>query len=140
MLRTTGIAHFTLGVSDIGRSVAFYTEIVGMQLVSRNGDRMAFLRSGKDHLVIVKSDPGAAEKPIVMHQAFIVESADFDEGVRFLTSRNIAIEQQDERTGAGSVFTGRSAYFRDPDGNPLEIIDLQQTAHRPIPSKVPSSV
>jgi catechol 2,3-dioxygenase-like lactoylglutathione lyase family enzyme len=137
MLRTTGIAHFTLGVSDIARSVDFYTNVVGMQLVSRNGDRMAFLRSGKDHLVIVKAEPGS-EKPIVMHQAFIVESADFEAGVRFLQSRNIAIEQQDERTGNDSVFVGRSAYFRDPDGNPLEIIDLQRTAHRPIASKQPS--
>lgn len=135
MLRTVGIAHFTLGVSDIERSVAFYRDIVGLELISRNGDRMAFLRSGKDIIVLVRSDhaiEAAAKAPEQIHQAFLVEERDFDESLRFLESRGVPILKVEEREELDSVFRSRSAYFRDPDGNVLEIADCATIAHRPI--------
>jgi metallothiol transferase len=138
MLRTVGIAHFTLGVSNIERSVAFYRDIVGLELISRNGDRMAFLRSGKDIIVLVKSDnaiEAAAKAPEQIHQAFLVEERDFDDGVRFLESHGVAVFKVEQREELDSVFRSRSAYFRDPDGNVLEIADCATIAHRPIVKK-----
>jgi catechol 2,3-dioxygenase-like lactoylglutathione lyase family enzyme len=132
MLRITGVAHFTLGVRDIGRSLEFYCGILGLDLIARVGDDMAFLRAGKDQLVLARGNAPDARVPVVLHQAFIVESRDFDAGVAFLTECGIEIVQQDERDGPFAVFAGRSAYFPDPDGNMLEIIDLRATAHRPL--------
>lgn len=135
MLRTHGIAHFTLPVSDMERSIAFYTDILGLELV-RGSPRLSFLRSGKDHIVLAKTDAGplasaGARDSREVHQAFIVESRDLEESVEFLRRSGVDVIYQDER-GDGSVFQGRSAYFYDPDKNILEIIDLAASAYRPL--------
>ena len=136
MLKTYGILHFTLGVRDIARSVAFYRDVVGLEIVKINGDQMAFLRSGKDQLVLVRQDDvNASATPDTLHQAFLVEPRDFEDGVRFLESRGIEIINRDERKGPDTTFAGRSVYFRDPDGNALEMIDLRAATFRPSPEK-----
>ncbi len=134
MLKTQGIAHFTLPVSDMTRSVAFYSDVVGLELVLGTKD-LAFFRSGKDHLVLARSDQvpmpvDASATSRNVHQAFIVESRDFASSLDFLASKSVNVVYQDERFD-GSVFAGRSAYFHDPDGHMLEIIDLAATAFRP---------
>jgi catechol 2,3-dioxygenase-like lactoylglutathione lyase family enzyme len=135
MLHTQGIAHITLPVTDLEKSTKFYTEILGLELVKAAGRKLVFLRSGKDSVVLALApsatrpiDPNAGTDEV--HQAFIVESRDFDKSVEWLKSKGVAVFQEDER-GAGSVFQGRSCYFYDPDGNALEIIDLSATAFRP---------
>ena len=37
MIRTTGVDHVVLHVSDVERSKAFYTEILGMTVISGGG-------------------------------------------------------------------------------------------------------
>jgi len=135
MIRTQGIAHITLPVSDLAKSTKFYTEILGLELVKAAGRKLVFLRSGKDSVVLAHVEdaakpmtPGAGTDEV--HQAFIVESRDFDASVDFLKKSGVNVFQEDER-GQGAVFNGRSAYFYDPDGNVLEIIDLAATAFRP---------
>jgi catechol 2,3-dioxygenase-like lactoylglutathione lyase family enzyme len=130
MLRTLGILHFTLGVRDIARSVAFYRDIVGLEVLKVNGDRMAFLRSGKDQLVLVRHDADNSDTPSALHQAFIVEPRDFAPSIAFLESNGVEILKIDDRDDPTATFSGRSAYFRDPDGNVLEIIDLRASTFR----------
>jgi len=135
MLRTIGIAHLSIGVTDIERSVTFYRDIVGLELISHHSDRMAFLRSAKDIIVLVKSEhaiEAAAKAPEQIHQAFLVEERAFDESVRFLESHGVPIMKVERREEYDSVFRSRSAYFRDPDGNVLEIADCATIAQRPI--------
>lgn len=130
MISTQGVAHFTLAVSDLTRSIAFYSEILGLELI-RAGKDLAFFRSGKDHVVLARVDvPPDGPAPRNVHHAFIVESRDFESSLEYLASKEIEIVYQDERS-EGAVFAGRSAYFRDPDGNVLELIDLAATAFRP---------
>jgi glyoxylase I family protein len=135
MLKTQGIAHFSLPVSNIARSIAFYSEIVGLELVFGTKD-LAFFRSGKDHVVLALTDSVPKLKNARnVHHAFIVESRDFESSLAFLASKGVTVVDEDARP-EGSVFAGRSAYFEDPDGNMLEIIDLAATAFRPKPAPV----
>ena len=134
MLKTRGVAHLTIPVSDMQRSIAFYTDVVGLELI-RGFDAIAFLRAGKDNVVLARCElpPRPAELSAEqrnVHQAFIVESRDFDASLQFLASKGVDVIDQEERGGPVAVFAGRSAYFADPDGNVLEIIDLQGTAYR----------
>ena len=130
MLKTQGFAHFSLPVSDMDRSIAFYSDVIGLPLLSRTPE-LAFFRSGKDHVILahVAAVPALPDGHNV-HHAFIVESSDFDASIEFLESKGVAIIAQDARP-QGAVFAGRSAYFNDPDGNMLEIIDLAAMAFRP---------
>jgi glyoxylase I family protein len=130
MLKTQGVAHFSLPVSDMERSIAFYADVIGLQLLSRTPD-LAFFRSGKDHVILARTDAVPAfSNARNVHHAFIVESRDFDASLEFLASQAVTVIDQDSRP-EGSVFAGRSAYFADPDGNMLEIIDLAAMAFRP---------
>ena len=45
----TRIGHVHLKVSDIERSVAFYRDLLGFDVVARYGDRAAFLSAGGYH-------------------------------------------------------------------------------------------
>jgi catechol 2,3-dioxygenase-like lactoylglutathione lyase family enzyme len=135
-LRTHGIAHFSIPVSDMPRSVAFYGEILGLEKVLDAG-HLVFFRSGRDHVVLAKSSqvPGIpaqqSDRSEHVHHAFIVESRDYEESVAFLKSKNVQVFLDDMRP-QGAVFAGRSTYFYDPDGNVLEIIDLQAMAYRAV--------
>lgn len=115
------------------RSVAFYRDIVGLELVTQ-AERISFFRSGKDAVVLARVDdlPHALfANARNMHHAFIVETRDYELSLRFLASRGVEVFLQEERELDYGVFAGRSAYFRDPDGSILEIIDLAATAYRP---------
>ena len=48
-IRTRKISHVLLHVSDIERSVKFYTDILGFKESDRNQLGMVFLRNGTDH-------------------------------------------------------------------------------------------
>ena len=48
-IHTRKVSHVLLHVSDVERSVKFYTEILGFQESDRNHLGMVFLRNGTDH-------------------------------------------------------------------------------------------
>jgi len=124
MLKTQGVLHFTIPVTDLDRSEKFYTEIMGMERLRRNS-HMVFMRAGTDCLVLTRSEkpikpnPGDAHD---IHHAFRVTAPVYDRAKDFLAEKGIRIiKEEDRRSG---TFQGRSAYFHDPDRNVLEIIDL----------------
>lgn len=124
MIRTKGVAHFTIPVTDTRRSEKFYNEMLGMKSVQVNHERgMVFLDSGGDCVILARVDKPistAAERDI--HHAFIVESDAYRSSLDFLKNNGVEILYEEDRQG-GAV-NGPRAYFHDPDGNVLEIIDL----------------
>lgn len=123
MIKTNGILHFTLPVSDLDRSTAFFIELLGCELLTRTLS-MSFLKSGKDFFILAKSevpltDPNAPGQTRV-HHAFLVDHDAFDEAVATLTEKGVAILHQEHRTTG--AFTGRQFYFHDPDRNAIELI------------------
>jgi glyoxylase I family protein len=123
-LETRGVAHFSIPVTDSERSEKFYHEILGMPVLASDHEfGMVFLDSGGDCVILVRSE--AAEKPpegINVHHAFAVDGDVYEESKEFLKSKGVEILFEEDRQG-GTV-NGPRAYFHDPDGNVLEIIDL----------------
>ena len=82
-IRTRKISHVLLHVSDIERSVKFYTDILGFKESDRNQLGMVFLRNGTDHhsfgLVPGPADAALAPKDKYLtfhHMALEVGSVD----------------------------------------------------------------
>ena len=131
MIRTRGVAHFTIPVTDTRRAEAFYTEKLGLAVVQSNHERgMVFLDSGGDCVILARVDePISTARQDDIHHAFIVDHVDYAPSLDALRADGVEILFEEDRQG-GAV-NGPRAYFHDPDGNVLEIIDL--TSYKGVP-------
>ena len=117
----TSIGHAHLFVRDLARSVAFYKDYLGLQVTEITGETTAFLTSGAAHHELALSALGmAALDPApqsvgLFHLAFDVpDKRRFALAYSKLTEGGITVSPVDHKIGWG-------AYFKDPDGNLLEI-------------------
>lgn len=115
--------HFVLTVRDIRATCEFYANVLGMEVVTFAGGRVA-LHFGKQKINLheagkefepkaLRPTPGSADV------CFIAETP-LEQVIAHLNAHGVPIaEGPVERTGA----TGRirSVYIRDPDGNLIEI-------------------
>ncbi len=123
MIRTKGVAHFTIPVTDTVRSMEFYTDILGMTPIQVMHDRgMVFLDAGGDCVILAKSALKVDPKEHDLHHAFVVDAADYEAAKKTLAEKGVEVIWEEDRQG-GAV-NGPRAYFHDPDGNVLEIINL----------------
>jgi catechol 2,3-dioxygenase-like lactoylglutathione lyase family enzyme len=114
--------HLVLTVANIGVTVDFYTEVLGMELVTIDGRKaLAFSEQ-----VIKLQQRGHEVKPGALHPTCgsgdlcFLTSTPFEEVVSHLNEQKVHIEDGPvERTGAMGKM--RSIYIRDPDKNLIEI-------------------
>jgi catechol 2,3-dioxygenase-like lactoylglutathione lyase family enzyme len=121
MIKTQGVVHFSLPVTDVERSAKFYSELLGMKIVQKT-PRMVFLKCGDDFLILAKGSAPLkydSDKNTPVHHAFRVAAEDFEPGVEFLRKNGVEVFNVENRQEG--VFWGPQAYFLDPDGNKLEI-------------------
>ena len=121
MAKIKKVGHVVLGVRDPQRSIKFYTEALGMELVNVLEEvQMAFLSFGeREHDIAVIKVPD--DQPVgssgLAHTALEIEGG--QEQLRELYARLKSYGAKVEFT-ADHVLT-KSVYFFDPDGNRLEI-------------------
>jgi len=122
MIRTKGILHFTLPVSDVDASTAFFVDLLGCKVLTRNRV-MSFLQSGDDYFILACSETPIrpnADGQTRVHHAFMVDHDALDGAMDFLKGKGVGILRYEHRTEG--AFTGRQFYFHDPDGNVIELI------------------
>ena len=121
MLKTHGLLHFSLPVTDLDRSRQFYEGVLGMKVVEQS-PRMVFLQTGDDYLILAKGHDVMkydTSKNTPVHHAFKVNPDEFQSSIDDLRKNGVEVFNiEDRNTG---VFWGPQAYFLDPDGNKLEI-------------------
>lgn len=123
MIKTKGLAHFTIPVTDTVRSMAFYADILGMTPIQVNHERgMVFLDTGGDCVILARSEAKIDPDDHDVHHAFIVDADHYEDAKKDLTTNGVDVFFEEDRQG-GAV-NGARAYFHDPDGNVLEIISL----------------
>lgn len=129
-MRPAAILESALYAEDLGAAEAFYTGVMGLEVLAKVPGRHVFFRVGAGVLLIF--DPRATETahpgarlPVPPHGArgpgHLCFAATRDEIARWrdrLAAAGIAIEAEfDWPNGA------RSLYFRDPAGNSLELAE-----------------
>jgi catechol 2,3-dioxygenase-like lactoylglutathione lyase family enzyme len=122
-MKVDGIDHFVLTVRDVEATCDFYSRVLGMEVEEFGGGRRALkfgLQKINLHQAGAEFEP-KAEKPTLGSGDFcLVTEALLQSVVEHLGSCGVEIiEGPISRTGA----TGRleSVYFRDPDGNLVEV-------------------
>ena len=125
LVKTKGLAHFTIPVTDTVRSQKFYEDVLGMKPIQVNHERgMVFMDSEGDCVILTKTqNPISTAKEKDIHHAWVVDHEDYENAVKALKEDNNIEFLFDEDRQGGAV-NGPRAYFHDPDGNVLEIIDL----------------
>ncbi len=111
---TGGINHVTLAVSDLERSFAFYTAVVGLKPVAKWAGG-AYLLAGGDWICLsLDVHTRTGPLPEYTHLAFSTGHAGFDERAATIRAHHVTIWKENRSEGA-------SLYFLDPDGHKLEL-------------------
>jgi catechol 2,3-dioxygenase-like lactoylglutathione lyase family enzyme len=129
-VRVNKLGHLVYEVSDLEKTVKFWTEVMGFTLSDRNEFGMAFLRFGADHhaIALTQSKAGrraAADSGLrVQHLAMEVDDLDMLFQARdWLRQHHITISFEGRR-GPGCNY---SLHVLDPDGFDFELYcDMDQ--------------
>lgn len=123
-IRVLGIDHVAISVSDVEKSLEFYTKVLGLKITQREYQKPGaeyFLDCGPSLVGLIQGDR-AGEKHLLQdgglggnHFSFRVHTKDFDRIVEEVKARGIPITFFKKRDRSWSL------YFLDPDGNKLEL-------------------
>jgi catechol 2,3-dioxygenase len=119
----TRVGHVHLKVADLDRSIAFYSGILGFDLVMRYGTQAAFLSAGGYHhhigLNTWESLGGSPPPPGhtgLYHTAFLLpDRKSLAQVLKRLANAGYPL------TGASDHGVSEALYLDDPDGNGVEL-------------------
>lgn len=124
-LKVKKLLHTRMRVSDMDQTIAFYTEVLGLEVLERKvsprGSHLAFLRvPDSEELIELCSFPPSGPVKVqedLVHLAFQVES--LDQTIAALQRRGIRITDGPTTTSSGSRFV----FIDAPDGYEVELIE-----------------
>ena len=113
-MQIEGLDHLVLTVADVGRTRDFYERVLGMEPVAFGAQKINLHEAGREF------EPKAAVPTPGSADLFFLTNAPVAEVVEHLGANGVEIlEGPVRRTGATGPI--KSVYFRDPDGNLIEV-------------------
>ncbi|HUH19601.1 VOC family protein [Albibacterium sp.] len=119
----THIGHVHLKVSDIDRSLGFYRDLLGFELITMYGDQAAFISAGGYHHHIglntwhsKGSGPAPLQNVGLYHTAIVYPTR---KDLAAILNRLIKAEYP--LSGASDHGVSEAIYLNDPDGNGVEL-------------------
>lgn len=119
-----GLDHLVLRVRDLAASIDFYKRVLGARVERQlRKPRIVQMRIGEALLDLVPGAPGRAlgGKPAANLDHFAVRVARFDYAALTRRLARFGIEPAPVSERYGAEGYGPSAYFRDLDGNTVEL-------------------
>jgi lactoylglutathione lyase len=119
------LLHTRMRVSDMEQTIAFYTTILGLEVLERKvsprGSHLAFLKvPNSEELIELTSFPPSGPVKVqedLVHLAFQVES--LDDTIASLTAKGVRITDGPTQSSSGSRFI----FIDAPDGYEIELIE-----------------
>jgi catechol 2,3-dioxygenase-like lactoylglutathione lyase family enzyme len=124
-MKINRVIETAIYVADLQATEAFYTKVLGLQMIGNEPGRSVFFQAGEASVLLAflaettlkgshlpahgTTGPG--------HFALGIEAAERDAWRQLLQDHGIAIEKEVEWPRGG-----RSIYFRDPAGNSVELV------------------
>jgi catechol 2,3-dioxygenase-like lactoylglutathione lyase family enzyme len=120
VIRTQGLTHIHLVVSDLDRALRFYEEAFGLQEQFRDGPTMVFLATARGDSITLneqRGDPRAGARGGIEHFGFRrADGQDLDDAIAQIEHAGGRLVERGEHA-PGVQF----AYVADPDGYLIEL-------------------
>jgi catechol 2,3-dioxygenase-like lactoylglutathione lyase family enzyme len=113
-------------VSDMERAVGFYRDVLGLDLIRRDGDNWALFDAGGHRFALHSAGEGQPVAPGGAAAVFSV--SDLDAGRARLADQGVSVSHQGVVEGYA-----RFASFQDPDGNTFQLIEYARPQTESIP-------
>ncbi|MEO9572542.1 MAG: VOC family protein [Tateyamaria sp.] len=130
----TRVGHIHLKVSDLDRAIHFYGDVLGFTLTQRYGNRAAFLGAGGYHHHIglntwhsLGAGPAPERAAGLYHSAFL-----YPDRASLGAALQRVIDHGTPLDGAADHGVSEAVYFRDPDGNGVELYRDRDRADWPV--------
>ncbi|UJR29375.1 hypothetical protein I4U23_010587 [Adineta vaga] len=128
----TRLNHITITVSDVGKSLSFYVDILGLQQIRRpNFDRHgAWLTMGNVELHLIKGIPVVPSACNLQVGHLALETSNIDVVLEKLRALNIDVYQNLSLTNAHKMIEKNKPliiqyFFNDPDGYYIELCNCE---------------
>ena len=117
------IGHVHLKVADLDRAIAFYRDVLGFELQQRLGDQAAFLSAGgyHHHIGLNTWESAGGEQPEPGRTGLYHLAIVYPDRSALGTALVRALAAGVKLEGASDHGVSEAIYFRDPDGNGIEI-------------------
>lgn len=130
-MRVTGLDHFVLRVRDLEASLAFYRDVLGLEVLfldeHRSGTRpFVSVRVGAQLLDLVPDptfDPAAGAGGY-LHACVEIEGS-IEAAIAHLDAHQVRLLEREPQRRMGARGWGRSVYAVDPDGYVVEFKERQ---------------
>jgi catechol 2,3-dioxygenase-like lactoylglutathione lyase family enzyme len=111
-------------VTDLEAAERFYRDVLGLELLGKELPRHVFFRVGDGVLLLFNAEETRKGEVLPSHGAtgpghfaLGIDAADYEAWRARLKSYGVSIEQE-----VAWPRGGKSLYFRDPDGNAVELV------------------
>ncbi len=136
MIRAIDVAHVNLNVTDLGRAIRFYTEMLGFKVAFQYEDAVAWLNFGQyrdgveglgqgfhDIALYKVANPAPEDRRKragMNHVALRLRAPEeVDRAAEYLQSKGVKILKGPQ---THKEDRDRYLYFEDPDGNMIELV------------------
>jgi methylmalonyl-CoA/ethylmalonyl-CoA epimerase len=117
------IGQVGIAVSDVGRAVVFYRDVLGLQFLFQ-APNMAFFDCGGTRLMLGPDAKRESNHPIIYYRV-----SDLQFATETLKSRGVSFEREPHQVAKMPDHDLWMALFRDPDQNLLALM-CEQARHR----------
>src|SRR5690554_82670 len=116
---STFVSHVRLKVENLERSLAYYQEIIGFDILERTSTTVELTADGKTSILSLEQPKGVKPKKPrttgMYHFALLLPTK------KDLADFVMHLAKNDVQVAAGDHLVSEALYIKDPDGNDIEI-------------------